>query len=158
MIPEHPQPSSLALRILSRMAIHGEEYSPLGDLEEEYNEMAKVMGVDRARFWFWIQILKAIPAFTKLKIYWSIQMFKNYMKIALRNIKRHKGYSIINIFGLAVGITCCILIFLWVQDEFSYDKFHENGNNLYLVGTHQRLGSRTATSSGTPPALGPALL
>jgi putative ABC transport system permease protein len=156
MNPEHPQPPSLALRILSRMAIHGEEYSSLGDLEEEYNEMAKVMGVDRARFWFWIQILKAIPAFTKLKIYWSIQMFKNYMKIAIRNIKRHKGYSFINIFGLAVGITCCILIFLWVQDEFSYDKFHENGNNLYLVGTHQRLGSRTATSSGTPPALGPA--
>lgn len=78
------------------------------------------------------------------------------MKIALRNIKRHKGYSFINIFGLAAGIACCILIFLWVQDEFSYDKFHDNGDNLYLVGTHQRLGSRTATSSGTPPALGPA--
>jgi len=83
-------------------------------------------------------------------------MFKNYMKIALRNIKRHKGYSFINIFGLAAGIACCILIFLWVQDEFRYDKFHDNGDNLYLVGTHQRLGSRTATSSGTPPALGPA--
>jgi len=79
------------------------------------------------------------------------------MKIALRNIKKHKGYSFINIFGLAAGIACCILIFLWVQDEFSYDKFHDNGDNLYLVGTHQRLGSRTATSSGTPPALGPAL-
>jgi predicted permease len=138
------------------MAIHGEEYSPLGDLEEEYNEIARGIGANRARFWFWMQALKAIPAFTRLKIYWSIQMFKNYMKIALRNIKRYKGYSFINIFGLAIGITCCILIFLWVQDEFSYDKFHENGDNLYLAGTHQRLGSRTVTSSGTPPALGPA--
>ncbi len=156
MNSEHPKPPRLAIRILSRMAIHGEEYSPLGDLEEEYNEIARDIGANRARFWFWMQTLKAIPAFTKHKIYWSIQMFKNYMKIALRNIRRHKGYSFINIFGLAVGIACCILIFLWVQDEFSYDKFHENGDNLYLVGTHQRLGARTAISSGTPPALGPA--
>jgi predicted permease len=156
MNSEYSKPPGLALRIISRIAIHGEEYSPLGDLEEEYNEIIKDIGTNRARFWFWMQALKAIPAFTKHKIYWSLQMFKNYMKIALRNIKRYKGYSFINIFGLAVGITCCILIFLWVQDEFSYDKFHENGDNLYLVGTHQRLGSQTATSSGTPPALGPA--
>jgi len=156
MNPEHPKPPPLALKILNRIAIHGEEYSVLGDFEEEYYDMAREIGTDKAKFWFWLQALKAIPSFTKHKIYWSIQMFKNYMKIALRNIKRHKGYSFINIFGLAAGIACCILIFLWVQDEFSYDKFHENGDNLYLVGTHQRLGSRTATSSGTPPALGPA--
>jgi len=156
MNPEHPKPPGLALRILRRLAIHGEEYSVLGDFEEEYYEMAREIGTDKARFWFWIQAFKAIPAFTKHKIYWSIQMFKNYMKIALRNIKRHKGYSFINIFGLAVGLTCCVLIFLWVQDEFSYDQFHENGDNLYLVGTHQRLGNRTTTGSGTPPALGPA--
>lgn len=102
-----------------------------------------------------MQIFRAFPPFIKHKVYWSIQMFKNYTKIALRNIKRHKGYSFINIFGLAVGIACCILIFLWVQDGFSYDQFHENGDNLYLVGTHMRLGNRTTTGSGTPPALGP---
>jgi len=156
MNPEHPQPPRLALRILGRMAIHGEEFSALGDLEEEYHEIVKERGADKAKSWFWVQILKAIPAFTKHKIYWSVQMFKNYLKIALRNIQKHKGYSFINIFGLAVGIACCILIFLWVQDEFSYDQFHENGDNLYLVGTYLRLGNQTETSSGTPPALGPA--
>lgn len=157
MNPVHPKPPSLALRILKRMAIHGEEYSLLGDLEEEYFEMTKVLGTERARFWFWIQALKAIPSLTRHKIYWSVQMIKNYMKIALRNIKRHKGYSFINIFGLAVGIACCILIFLWVQDEFSYDKFHENRDNLHLVATLQRLGNQETISPGTPPALGPAL-
>jgi putative ABC transport system permease protein len=156
MNPKHPKPPGLALRILRRMAIHGEEYSVLGDLEEEYNEIAEHTGADKAKSWFWFQTFKAIPAFTRHKIYWSAQMFKNYMKIAFRNIKRHKGYSFINIFGLAVGIACCIIIFLWVQDEFSFDQFHENGDNLYMVGTHQRLGNRTDTSSGTPPALGPA--
>ena len=60
-------------------------------------------------------------------------MFTNYMKITLRNIKRHKGYSFINIAGLAVGIACTIIILLWVQDELSFDRFHENGDNLYKI-------------------------
>lgn len=58
-------------------------------------------------------------------------MFKNYMKIALRNIRKQRGYSFINITGLAIGMACCILIIMWVQDELSYDTFHENGENLY---------------------------
>jgi predicted permease len=60
-------------------------------------------------------------------------MFGNYLKIAFRNIKRYKGYSFINIFGLAVGLACCILILLWVQDELSYDRFHTNLNDLYRI-------------------------
>ncbi len=62
-------------------------------------------------------------------------MFLNYVKIAWRNIKRYKGYSFINIFGLAVGLACCILILLWVQDELSYDRFHTNGDKLYRIVT-----------------------
>ena len=58
-------------------------------------------------------------------------MLKNYIKTALRNIERHRGYSFINIMGLAIGMACCILILLWVQDEFSFDKFHENYKDLY---------------------------
>jgi predicted permease len=60
-------------------------------------------------------------------------MLKNYLKIALRNIIRHKGYSIINMAGLAVGMACCILILLWVQDELNYDRFHENADEIYRV-------------------------
>ncbi len=60
-------------------------------------------------------------------------MFKNYLKIALRNIQRHKTFSFINIFGLAVGMACCLLIFLWVQDEFRFDRFHENKNRIHQV-------------------------
>lgn len=60
-------------------------------------------------------------------------MFKNYFKIALRNIQKHKLYSLINIFGLTLGITCCIIIYLFISDEFSYDSFHENKDNIYRV-------------------------
>jgi putative ABC transport system permease protein len=51
-------------------------------------------------------------------------MLKNYLKIALRNLMRHKGYSFINIFGLAIGIAACLLISLWVQDDLNFDKLH----------------------------------
>ena len=57
----------------------------------------------------------------------------NVIKITLRRIKRQKGYSFINIFGLAIGLTCCILIFLWVQHELSYDRFHEKSDRIYRV-------------------------
>ncbi len=56
-------------------------------------------------------------------------MLRNYLKIAIRNMKRHKGYSLINISGLAIGMACCILILLYVTDELSYDNFHEKAES-----------------------------
>ena len=60
-------------------------------------------------------------------------MIKNYFKIAWRNLFRNKGFSLTNLLGLTIGITCTILIFLWVQDELNYDKFHANYNSIYKV-------------------------
>jgi putative ABC transport system permease protein len=67
-------------------------------------------------------------------------MVKNYLKIALRNIKKHKGYSFINIAGLAVGMTCCILILLWVHDELSYDRYHEKASRIYRITYAEEIG------------------
>jgi putative ABC transport system permease protein len=60
-------------------------------------------------------------------------MLWNYLKVTWRNIRRYKGYSFINIVGLAVGLTSCILILLWVQDELSYDRFHTSADDLYRI-------------------------
>lgn len=60
-------------------------------------------------------------------------MFRNYFKIALRNLRKHKGYSFINVAGLAIGIACCLLIFLLIRDELSFDQFHEHKNQIYRV-------------------------
>ena len=84
-------------------------------------------------------------------------MFKNYIKIALRNLLRHKGYSFINISGLAVGIAVCIFILLWVQDELSVNQFHKNIDTLYQAATWHDHGTEKGLGSGSPPALGPAL-
>lgn len=81
-------------------------------------------------------------------------MFKNYLMIAFRNIRRNKGYSFINIAGLAIGMACFILISLWVRDELSYDRFHEHKDRIFKVITKTNTGDVWTTSSW---ALGPAL-
>jgi putative ABC transport system permease protein len=62
-------------------------------------------------------------------------MFKNYLKIAFRNLTKQKSYSFINITGLAIGMACAIFILLWVQDELSYDRFHVNNDHIFRVVT-----------------------
>ncbi len=80
-------------------------------------------------------------------------MLYNYLKITLRNIKRYKGYSFINIMGLSVGMACCFLILLWVQDELSYDKFHEHADEIGRVITHQQSADGIQSAALSPPPL-----
>ena len=58
-------------------------------------------------------------------------MFKNYLKIALRKMNRQKIYTLINIAGLAIGLTGAVFILLWVCDERSYDRFHKHSDRIY---------------------------
>ena len=60
-------------------------------------------------------------------------MITNYFKIAFRTVRRRKAYSLINIAGLAVGMACCILILLWVQNEMSYDAYHTHADRIYRL-------------------------
>src|SRR5215212_7017107 len=64
-------------------------------------------------------------------------MIKHYFKIAWRVLVRNRAFSMINIMGLALGIACSLLIFLWVQDERDVDAFHKNGNSLYQLYERQ---------------------
>jgi putative ABC transport system permease protein len=84
-------------------------------------------------------------------------MFSNYFKIASRNLLKHKGYSLINITGLAIGMACCILIFLWVEDELSYDRFHENSGRIYRVIMNEDISGQSRRIWKTPAPLAPAL-
>ncbi len=84
-------------------------------------------------------------------------MIKNYVKVTLRNIFKHKGYALINIAGLAIGMACCLLISIWVLDELSYDKFHENISYLYRVEENQHYSGRVYHVTVTPHPLAPAL-
>ncbi|MFC2164694.1 ABC transporter permease [Acidobacteriota bacterium] len=84
-------------------------------------------------------------------------MFKNYLKIAIRNYKKQKHYSIITILGFAIGISCCLLILLYVKHESSYDNFYPNADKIYRVGTEVTSSKGKSLHAATPVPLGPAL-
>jgi len=80
-------------------------------------------------------------------------MLKNYIITAYRNVMRNKGFAFINIAGLAIGIVCTALIFLWVEDEFSFNKHFANRNDLYMVKDSQAYDGRTYVFDATPGPL-----
>ena len=84
-------------------------------------------------------------------------MFRNYLTIAIRNLLRYKLYSAINIAGLAVGMACCFLILLFVQDELSYDRFHGKAERIHRVVWESHGGNRVSRSALTPPVLATVL-
>jgi len=131
------QPPFPARWIIERLPIYRDKYQINTDLEEDYNILVREKGRFKANLWYWRQCLHAIKFYIGLIIPRGFMMFKNYLKIALRIIKRRKGYSIINIAGLSVGMACFILIMLYVRYELSYDDFHENKDRIFRVITHQ---------------------
>jgi putative ABC transport system permease protein len=84
-------------------------------------------------------------------------MWAHHIKVTLRNILRHKDHASLNIFGLAAGMACCILIGLWVLDELNYDRFHENAASICRAESNQNFSGRTLHIYWTPFPLGPAL-
>lgn len=84
-------------------------------------------------------------------------MLLNYLKIALRNFARHKGYSFINVAGLAVGMAACLFIMLYVQDEISYDQYHAKADRLYRINLHARLAGNDIATANTCAPMAAAL-
>lgn len=72
-------------------------------------------------------------------------MIRNYLKIAWRNLIRNKGFSLTNLLGLSIGMTCTMLIFLWVRDELNFDRFHTNYKNIYQVIAHRDFKNQVFT-------------
>lgn len=85
-------------------------------------------------------------------------MITNYFKTAWRSLLKNRFFSFINIFGLAVGLTCCMLIALYLNHEFTYDHQHKKADRTYLVGTIFRGGEKENVAPGTPAPMGEALL
>lgn len=111
-----------------------------GDLEEIFQENIERYSPGKARRLYAYETLKLIrlnllKKFIHLTNFNHYPMYKNYMKIAWRNLLKKKAYSFINISGLGLGIASCFLIFLFVQHELSYDNYHEKGERIYRI-TH----------------------
>jgi putative ABC transport system permease protein len=85
-------------------------------------------------------------------------MFKNYFKIAWRNLLRNRTSSFVNISGLSIGIACALLIVVFIKNELSYDRFHKNADRIYQVVLNGNMNAEEFWAGNTPPPVGAALL
>ncbi|HTE29175.1 MAG TPA: ABC transporter permease, partial [Chryseolinea sp.] len=85
-------------------------------------------------------------------------MLKNYFNVAVRNILKHKFFSAINILGMTIGVTACLLIILYVADELSFDRFHANADRIYQVGLHGKIAGQDIRTANTCPPLAEAMV
>jgi len=145
----HLHPPRIAAWFVGRMFPDNGGSSILGDMIETYRYFADDHGILKARIWFWGQCIKAIPYYVIDELYWRILMFKNYILVTVRNLKKNSTYSWLNIIGLAVGMAAFVLIALYVQYELSFDNYHENSERIYRAVREDR--------AFTPAPLGPAL-
>lgn len=147
------KPPGIAWQLLNHLMPSFVSISALDDFDEIYDRIASQKGKFRANLWYWRQILKAVP----YSFFWGIVMLRSYMKTSWRNLLRYKVYSAINLFGLAIGIACTLLIFLWIQDELSYDRFYENSDRIFRVITESQSDGNINRIALTPAPLASSL-
>ena len=172
-------PPRLADRLLTWFCAPHLREEVLGDLHERYMLRVKHLGEYRARRRYWLDMLAYVrPAFIKRQPttgapsvarpyhqhsgeypnLTNTTMLRNYLKIAFRNLTRNKVFSVINLLGLSTGITVCLLIFLFISQEFSVDNFHKNGKTIYrIMRGVENEGKEVAVSYVSGP-YAPALL
>ncbi|HEV9038415.1 MAG TPA: ABC transporter permease, partial [Puia sp.] len=85
-------------------------------------------------------------------------MIRNYFKTAIRNLWKSKGFSAINIIGLAIGLATCLLILIFVMDELGYDRYNEKADRIYRVDGDIKFGGNHFILAVAPAPAGPALL
>jgi putative ABC transport system permease protein len=154
-------PPRIARRVLLSFLREELAEEVLGDLEEKFYAIAKSKSLLRARLNYWYQVFNYVRPFAIKKssptYINQFAMFRNYFKIGYRNLLRHKGYSIINIGGLAVGIAVAMLIGLWIHDELSFDSYHPDRDKVAQVLQHQTFNGYRGTGNAIPFPLGPEL-
>ena len=115
--------------------IYHEEF--IGDLKEIYEERLKERGVFYAKLMYWVDALHLLRGFSTKKLFKtqnnSTIMIRNMFKIAWRNALRQRQFTVLNILGLTLGITTCLLIGLYVHDEMTHDSFHTKADRIYRI-------------------------
>ncbi|HEX6226901.1 MAG TPA: ABC transporter permease [Chryseolinea sp.] len=133
-----------------------------GDLLEVYGERLSKLGKRKANLYFIIDVLLLfrpgiIRPREKFRSVNQYDMYRSYFRIGWRNLLRNKGYAVINIGGLALGMSVAIMIALWIYDEVNFNKYHKNYDRIARVLFHASNKGRVWTESWTPIPLGPEL-
>lgn len=157
MKPFKPIPPKRAQKLLTRFLRDDLVEEVLGDLEEKFYSTLSTKSLRKAQLNYWRQVFNYLRPFAIKKARSTnsnnYTMFQNYLKIGWRSLFKEKGYSIINIGGLATGMTVAILLSLWVYDEFSFNKHYENYDRIVQIMRNNDFGDRVETNGVTVPAL-----
>jgi putative ABC transport system permease protein len=144
--------SRLGHKILSAVLGRGEHFTVVGDLEEIHAEIARDKGALRAGAWYWRQIVRSLPAYFYHIVYWSGVMIRNYFITTVRNIKKQKVFTFLNVFGLAIGMAGCLLAVLYIRDELSYDRYNAKADRIHrLTARVLRQGQELVISGAGAP-------
>lgn len=159
--PSYPEPPKWLTWLLRKICSERVLETIEGDLWELYGIRRKKMNRFRSNLIFLYEVLDMIRPFA-LKRNWSnnsihTAMFKNYFKVAWRNLFKHKMYSSIKIGGFGIGMAACILILLFIQDELSYDKHYERTADIYRVINVHADPAKTDRWTSFPPQTGQVL-
>lgn len=134
-----------------------------GDMEEVFQNSIETVNLRSARKIYALEVVKLVRrSLIKNSIFFSysneLDMFKNNLKIAWRSMRRNKGYTAINILGLTIGISFSAMLYTYIDQELSYDSFHEKSDRIYRVVTTDKRNPENLSKYGqTMPPLGPAL-
>ena len=127
------------------------------DFEEIYGRILKESGVRKAKVWYWKNILMSAIPFLFTTIHWRYTMIKEYLKLTFRHIRRNKGTALVNIGGLAVGLAACILVFYFIRNEFSFDRFNTHIDSIYEVKSTVTYSKGSPVYLETEGPVGPTL-
>ncbi len=151
--------SKLTHFFLSLIADEHMRETIMEDMEDRFACNEERKGPFRARMTWLFKLLLIMMTFVLKSLLWRTIMFKNYMKITLRNMRRHKGYSFINIAGLVLGFTVVHLITIYIRYEFSYDRFHKKADSIYrVIQKNEEARSGSLWWNATPGLLKSTLL
>jgi len=146
------------LMALFALGERGDETETIAsDILECYVTIAETKGKRQAWLWAARQVGGSIWSLMTAMILWRCTMFKNILKVAVRNLKRNPGYSAINVLGLAIGLTSCILIALYVSFELNYDRHTPHADRIVRLGVQGRNSDKAFELAISPNALATAL-
>jgi putative ABC transport system permease protein len=155
------KPPKLAQRLLNRFLRNDLLEEVQGDLDEKFYSTLKSKSVLRAKLAYWYEVVHYLRPFAirKSRLQYPLNspyMVKNYLAIALRNIRQSPLYAFINIFSLAIGLAACLVIYLFVEDERSFDAFHTQNENIYRLTEIQTFpGTNSQKVALSMPGMGP---
>lgn len=148
------KPGAVSSFLLKLLTDRESNFEILGDFEEIYYSVLKEKGVREAGKWYRKQLLRSAPQLIKSRITGGASMWSNHIKTSFRSILKNRAVNLLNITGLIIGITCAMLIMLWVTDELSYDSWHKDSDRIFRIDSIMNYSGKKSVWSSTPAPLG----